>query len=501
MNETAQKKIVVADDSRTISMMLTSVLSQAGYHVVTAFDGLEALEKVYQNAPDLVVLDILMPRMNGYQVCRLLKDDPQTSDIPIIMLSAKSEQKDKFWGLQTGADRYLTKSNNIASVLLEDIDAFFSNQDSGSKNRPLTLPNFNHEELIQRLNHLLDDLLFHSVLINEIQNRSQDISDFTILNRELLLLLSQVVQFQLGALYFVEDDSGTLVIYLPSTPLSAEHITENLIANIKAKLPSLPLPHDLYNFSFNVTPEPPNRLEPPPPVSDSLVEEIRIRGQLQGLLLLQRYDGLSFSEEEEKTLQFYFKHATALLDNALLYRKTQQLAITDGLTKLYNHRYFQDCLKDELVRAKRFRRPLSLIIIDIDHFKHFNDTYGHQQGDNVLKEIAHLLQKNVRSIETVSRYGGEEFTIILPETDLEEGREIAERLRSKVENNEFSITKVNAQEKITISLGVSSFPSAAENQVDLIRNADQALYRAKDSGRNQAVVAPLLGEESPGHDQ
>ncbi len=477
------KKILVADDSPTISMMVASVLENAGYQVVTAFDGLETLEKVYQTFPDLIVLDILMPKMNGYQVCRLLKHDQQTSFIPIIMLSAKAEQKDKFWGLYTGADSYLTKNKNIAKTLLPEIEKTFARQNAETRTKPLSLPRFNQEELIQRLNNLLDDMLFDSVLINEIQDKSQAISDFTVLNKELFVFLGKVIKFQLGVLYLVEENCGSLVSYLPAQSLTTKRVMAELDKALRGK--QLPSPQDLQDFTFNIFPEPSSEASDPGPPEDLLVEEVNIRGAFRGLLLLQRYEKKKFSEEEKNTLKFFLKHASGLLDNAFLYHKTQQLAITDGLTKLYNHRYFQDALEDELNRSRRFRRPLSLIMIDIDHFKHFNDTYGHQQGDIILKELACLLRENVRKIEIVARYGGEEFAIILPETSDAEAAEIAERLRNEVAKKDFTFKKRNGREQITISLGIATFPNDADNQVALIRSADKALYLAKESGRNR----------------
>ena len=280
-------KILVADDSKTISMMLQSVLTQAGYDVETAFNGLEAIEKVYQGLPDLIVLDILMPKMNGYQVCRLLKDDPQTSSIPIIMLSAKSEQKDKFWGLQTGADKYLTKSKDIASTLIAEIENLFETLPLETKTKFMSLPSFNQEELIQRLNNLLDDMLFHSVLINEIQERSRAIADILVLNEKLLALLGQVIHYQLGIIYLFEEDSGTVVAYLPSIALSSKHIMQELERSFQEVTLLVPLPQDLVDLKYHAVPEPPSKSEEISP-SDRLVEEIRTRGALRGILVLQR---------------------------------------------------------------------------------------------------------------------------------------------------------------------------------------------------------------------
>ncbi|HUX25062.1 MAG TPA: diguanylate cyclase [Burkholderiales bacterium] len=162
----------------------------------------------------------------------------------------------------------------------------------------------------------------------------------------------------------------------------------------------------------------------------------------------------------------------------------RELATHDGLTALYNHHTFYVLLGDELARAQRFNRPLSLLLLDIDHFKRVNDTHGHQAGDAVLKGLSELLGREARAIDRVCRYGGEEFTVILPETDLEAAALIAERLRASVEAQPFDV-EAGAPLRITVSIGVASWPLQGEGVDTLVAAADTALYAAKRSGRNR----------------
>lgn len=175
------------------------------------------------------------------------------------------------------------------------------------------------------------------------------------------------------------------------------------------------------------------------------------------------------------------------IENARLFNEVERLASIDGMTGVYNYRYFYSHLVREAQRAKRFKNDLSVIMIDIDHFKSFNDTYGHQAGDDVLREVGKILSCEARKIDIVARYGGEEFILVLPETSTGGALELAERIRSSVEVNDFAATVRGARMslKVTISVGVSSV-SAAPSGVDaLIKAADEALYHAKHSGRNQ----------------
>ncbi|HNV69532.1 MAG TPA: GGDEF domain-containing protein, partial [Candidatus Ozemobacteraceae bacterium] len=172
--------------------------------------------------------------------------------------------------------------------------------------------------------------------------------------------------------------------------------------------------------------------------------------------------------------------------NAKLYEQ----AITDGMTHLYLHRYFKQRLFDEIKRAIRFRRHLSLIMVDIDHFKKFNDSYGHQMGDEVLKKVASILRKTIRTHDLPVRYGGEEFAVVLPETDIHGAAAVAERIRRTIETE--YLEHEGKVIKITASFGVSVFPECAQEMESFIKSADAALYHSKESGRNRVSEAPFL---------
>ncbi|MGA2090407.1 MAG: sensor domain-containing diguanylate cyclase [Endomicrobiales bacterium] len=172
-----------------------------------------------------------------------------------------------------------------------------------------------------------------------------------------------------------------------------------------------------------------------------------------------------------------------VIENSRLFERVEKLSITDSLTGLFNHQYFYERLDEEITRANRFTNPLSLIMLDIDFFKSFNDTYGHQSGDTVLRTVSQIIQKNIRSIDVASRYGGEEIVIILPETDLTGAQRIAERILYNITTHEFKMTTEQIAH-ITVSMGVVSYPYDATVKSDLVRKADVALYWVKNHGRN-----------------
>ena len=202
-------------------------------------------------------------------------------------------------------------------------------------------------------------------------------------------------------------------------------------------------------------------------------------------------------EEEKKIKELYNK----LKEEQKIVKKKnillQKLSVTDGLTGLYNHRYFQRRIKEELIRAKRYKFPLSCLMIDLDNFKNLNDAYGHQIGDKILTEFSMILNNSIRQADMAARYGGEEFVVLLPQIDADGAAQLAERFRISVESHKFSV--IDKPYTITISIGVASFPSDDVNtDRDLLKGADTALYRAKNAGKNRVVVHTTMGEKAVG---
>ncbi len=207
--------------------------------------------------------------------------------------------------------------------------------------------------------------------------------------------------------------------------------------------------------------------------------------RLVGMVLIgSKINGKAYNQTDLEMLTLITNIVSVAIANAQLYQKVRETSITDELTTLYNYRYFRIRLRDEVFRARRTGRPMSLAILDVDNFKHYNDTLGHPAGDQVLKQIAKILKKAVRDTDVVARYGGEEFCVILPEVDVVGSRSFAERLRKSVEEYSFFMEETQPGGKITISVGVATYPVDATIIKELLVRADVALYRAKKKGRN-----------------
>ena len=231
-----------------------------------------------------------------------------------------------------------------------------------------------------------------------------------------------------------------------------------------------------------------NRLE----LSSLMLIALPMQRKQRGVLFMGSRKRNYYNEDDRFIFSTLAAQFGISLENAINLAKIQELAITDGLTGLYNHRYFQDSLQNEIKLARREPMEFSLMLLDIDHFKRFNDTYGHQAGDEVLKHLARLLKEHAREIDTVARYGGEEFVLILRQCELKMAGKTAERIRKACEKQRIKIGEDIMN--ITISVGVASYPVHAAEGARLIAIADESLYKAKREGRNRVELAPVVSE-------
>ncbi len=211
---------------------------------------------------------------------------------------------------------------------------------------------------------------------------------------------------------------------------------------------------------------------------------LKIRDEVIGVLDIESERVNDFDERDLRLFTIFASQAAVAIENARLYDETKSLSLTDALTRIANRRHFDLMIENEFKKARGYTRPMSLAILDIDDFKHFNDNYGHLSGDRILVHIAATLKENLRDTDFIARYGGEEFVIIFPETPSNVALRVSERIRASIENNRIMI-KVVGKKACTVSIGISTFPGDADGIVELIQNADKALYRAKQLGKNR----------------
>lgn len=223
-------------------------------------------------------------------------------------------------------------------------------------------------------------------------------------------------------------------------------------------------------------------------VKSFMAVPLKAGGKIIGILYVNDFKPREFTKGQVSIVSLLATQATFAIENIMLLEKTALMSVTDELTKLHNHRYLIKSLNDELKRATRYKQNLSVVMIDVDYFKHYNDTHGHLMGNEVLKELARILKVNTRDIDIVARYGGEEFSIVLPQTDKEKALATAERIRAAVEGFDFPNGETQPGGRVTISMGVAMFHDDGKTSSELVGKADEALYQAKREGRNRVCV-------------
>lgn len=480
-------KILLIDDSVTQLEMLKLQFIKAGFEVETAQNGEEGYKKVYNCAPDLVLSDIIMPNLNGYQLCRLLKNDAVTKEIPVVLLTILDKKIDKFWGNKSGATVFISKSapfaevENIVKTILEN------NPVSDEYKQNLLGKIVNDEMLQNQLNNVLDELLMTSTFLNEFRDLGEYLTQEEVLTEKLFELLGSFVDYNVAGIFFNSHDRNEkhiLHLDISKKPVSA-FVIEKIKRDFFAKMPGMSeftirdFGHNIVNENFEG-----NELI----VNNEALQTAHIvplvfEGELLG--------GVCFYNEpvcDYTKFKFYkttISELSLLLRMRFLYAETEYLSVTDGLTGLYNRRHFEYNIEREFLRSQRYKSDLSLALVDIDFFKQVNDTYGHQFGDYVLRELSGIISSSFRKTDMIHRYGGEEIAIILTETSLENASIPLERLRNKISKYPFVY---NGEEiNITVSIGLSTNTKELKAQHEFVEWADKALYKAKQEGRNKVI--------------
>ncbi|MDD3149466.1 MAG: diguanylate cyclase [Candidatus Gastranaerophilales bacterium] len=491
-----KKRILLIDDSKTQLNTLKLLLAKAGHEVYTANDGLEGYQIASCIKPDLIVSDIIMPNINGYQLCRLLKGEEATKNIPVILLTILNKKLDKFWGMRAGADAYLNKDLGF-DALVAQINAI------AEKTPSLPSPDeddiqqciIENSGIQQKIHDILDQALIESTIANEFRNLSEFITKEKVITEGIFSIISSIIDFNAAGVFFNNRDDKKIknlnivfsdIVFTESLPKEIEQdFFTNFFSGMDIKNGELLISNKLFediNLNSEVKPV---KIKTIDCLKSKIIVPIVYDNQVLGGIALYHTDENKFNPST-KLFNIILNELKLLMRVKWLYSETQFLAITDELTTLYNRRFFQQTIEREFSRAKRYGNPLSLAIIDIDHFKNVNDSYGHQLGDKVLEEISKLIKNYLRKTDYVARYGGEEIAAIFPETELNAAVIPLERLQKSIK--ELKFFHEGKHISVTVSIGVSSVNEETKDSKELIENADKALYRAKNAGRDKIEV-------------
>lgn len=452
-------RVLIVDDVFANIRLLEARLTAEYFSVVSAMNGPQALDICARGECDIVLLDVMMPGMDGYEVCRRLKSAPSTAHLPVVMVTALDSPSDRLAGLQAGADDFLTKPINELALL--------------TRVRSLA-----------RLKHLTDELRARSA-----GTQGLGLPD--------PLSVAAAEDGLNGRVLLIEDRANAAERM--SAALQQHHVVEveARVDNISARISGGG--YDLVVLSLDLQETDPLRLisiirsdtklrNLPILVLAEAIEDPRVNRALDmGVndYLIRPVDRNELIARTSTQIRKK-RYQDRLRENM---RVSMELAIVDPLTKLHNRRYFQSQLSSLLSDQAARGAAVSLLVLDIDHFKGINDQHGHDVGDQVLRECAERLRQAVRSIDIVARFGGEEFVVVMPDTEPFSAERVAERIRESIEKRAFVVAEGQAPIRVTASIGIATTTGMEQNGDVLFKQADTALYDAKRAGRNCVRIA------------
>ena len=450
-------RVLVVDDILANVKLLEARLTAEYFEVLTANNGPDALEICNRERADILLLDIMMPGMDGFEVCRRIKANPRTQHIPVIMVTALDQTSDRVQGLEAGADDFLTKPvDDIALITRVRNFARLKTLTDEMRMRASTGEQMGLLESFQQ-KHQTSDEPERILIVDDNQRSAQRIvqalghEHLAHLEADPAAALQRLIAGQFDLVMVSLSLTGSDGLRLCSQIRAIEKLRHTPIVVLVEPGAEARL---LRGLDLGVT----DYLMRPIDRNELLA---RVRTQVRR----RRYTDFLRTRLEQSV----------------------EAAVTDPLTGLHNRRYMENHLRTLVDESLHKGRTLSMLVADIDHFKQVNDRFGHDAGDAVLREFAARLKRNTRGIDLACRMGGEEFVVIMPDTDLERACRVGERLREGTAAEPFKISQTGAAIAVTASVGVACLEVASDTSESIFKRADLALYAAKRSGRNRVV--------------
>lgn len=451
-------RVLVVDDVVANVRLLEAKLLSEYYEVLTATNGADALEIVRTHHPDIVLLDVMMPGMNGFEVCRKIKADPGSAHIPVVMVTALSDTRDRVEGLSAGADEFLTKPPDDI-ILFARIRSLVRLKRAADewRTREATLMQFGGRET--DADAMANEPTGNVLLVMQESGQSDQIED-TLLDQGHEVTVARTCE---DAESLIRSEEFHLV--LVDDQLAGED-SLRLCSHLRSQERTRHWPI-LLILDYDD--------------SERMAKALEL-GVSDGLMRPFDRDELIARTRSQIRRKWYEDGLRRRYEDSLA------AAVTDSLTGVHNRRYLETHFGAVQSALAESTKPISLMILDIDRFKAVNDTYGHSVGDDVLKGLAKRLELHVRGADTAVRFGGEEFVVLMPNTSLPAAAAVAERLCHELGSEPYPISQDPGELDITVSIGTASITAGEAVLEDLVRRADEALYQAKNAGRNRTAV-------------
>ncbi|MFA5099827.1 MAG: diguanylate cyclase [Candidatus Omnitrophota bacterium] len=464
--------ILVVEDDKILCQHLKAGLSEDGYQVVTVNKGSEAVEQIKHHFFNVIVVDLVLPDIQGLELIRSISH--KHPEMCFIISTGYATVSSAIEALKIGAYDYIIKPYDIEHLRLV-IRRGIEKQALIFRNREL-LERLEKEKL--KLEIVMDAYTKMSAIY-----RVEDLADF-VADRAI-----QIVEAEKSSILFLDEATNELVLK-GSRGINKEKVSwrvkvGDLISGWVAREGEALLVSDIdsdprFNiFSRGGQYKTKSFISLPLKIDTQVIGVMNVTDKLSDLKI--------FTETDLRYLSLLAHQTVAQIENIRLCETLGSLAITDSLTGVFNHRYFQEQLTVEIMRAERYKHPLSLMILDVDFFKSYNDQFGHLEGDRVLKHIAWVIKENVRQVDIICRYGGDEFVVILPYTDIKGVAAAADKIKKSVGKMELVSKDVRKEVHLSVSGGLTSYHPGMKKD-EMIAHADQALYKAKGGGKNKICI-------------
>jgi two-component system cell cycle response regulator len=482
-------KVLIAEDDLVSGLVLERTLQRWGYEVIKTKNGVEAWECFQAEPVSLVITDWMMPQMDGVELCRRIRQHRHEHYTYVMLLSAKSQKIEMVEGMSAGADDFMTKPFDSAELQVR--------LRAGERLLNLEQSLTERKAEIEAVNRELQRSIECQRLINQLLGSLTSSLDFEAVLPDAVVPLQAL--FESSRAYFRLVDRET-----QSLRLAAEKCAPGIaqMGAVSFPIETAPEAEEIAYNSALAVPHLSQALASDPHVSLRMLakgfgvgallsEPLTMQGMWFGDIGVQQCGAeREWTEDEVHLLKTLAQQISVVAVNAALHRKVQEQSVRDALTGLFNRRYFDEAFAIEFERASRYNQPLSIVMVDLDHLKIINDTMGHLAGDAAIQMTGETLLRQSRRVDIATRYGGEEFVVILPQTAMAGGKAASEHWRQAIHQC------VVGEHRLSASLGVASFPEHGTTPERLLKAADIAMYRAKHEGRNRVCVASFTEVEA-----